>query len=178
MRRQRAVFVCAGLSLGFLAACADGGQSQMPSAPSTSSPTPATASPAVVTPTPGLAPIASFSLERAVISLGEVDPQLKASTGSISLSVNANGEQQVSVRGTRRNGRLLWTLDLTITQLGRASGGTLVSDGRSWNVTAGTGSIRIERSASTFSLLTTHAVTTTETNTSSVNTPMVITLAV
>lgn len=115
------------------------------------------------------------------VNFAELAQPLSASTGSIEVSQADGGGQLVVVRATRKKGALLWVLELTVTNQGRANGGSFVYAGRTWKITPGTGQLRLDRAApagqpATFKLVSTGAITATESTAPTVNTPIVVTI--
>ncbi len=162
-----------GAAILALSACSS---SATPSAPASSpSAAPAATQPSANVPAEGPA---TYALRVGRIDIGGVDAPLVAKAGVVAVSSPVGGAQTVTVRGTRSKGRQAWVLDLAITNQGRASGGTLVSAGRTWNVTPGTGIIRVVRQGQALTMITVNAVTLTESTAPSVNTPMVVNISV
>ncbi|MFA7267098.1 MAG: hypothetical protein WC054_12375 [Candidatus Nanopelagicales bacterium] len=102
---------------------------------------------------------------------------LSAAAGTVDLSQADGGGELVSVRGTRKKGQVLWSLDVVVTGQGRAGSGTFLYSGRTWNLTSNTGEIRIARDAQKVNILSLNAITLTESTEPNVNVPMVINLS-
>lgn len=124
---------------------------------------------------------ATYALTESTIDVAGLGQRISSSTGTIEITQGDGGGQVLVARGTKKKGAPVWELDLTLTNQGRASGGKLLYAARTWNVTPGTGDIRIERLAPTgepsrFRLVSVGAITMTEVPTPTVNTPLVLTL--
>lgn len=132
----------------------------------------ATASPSIVPPLP-----AAFTLAENRIDVAGLGQQLSAPTGTITLSQADGGGELVVVRGTKKKGQVIWSLDIVVTGQSRAGSGTLTYAGRMWNVSSNTGDIRIARDAQNVSILSLNAITLTESAAPNANVPMVINLS-
>lgn len=148
----------------WLAGCSNG-------ASPADSPTPTSSTPSETASPTGAA---TYPLATGRIDVGEIPVPLVAAGGSISVSNADDGGLLVNALANGRRGEPVWALTLTVTNQGRASSGTLVAQGQTWNVTPGTGDVRIDRGTTAISMTTVRAITLTGALTPKTNTPLVV----